>query len=331
MRIGVPLTALLGFALISSVGYYVMEPGYSWGDSVYMTFITISTVGYAEVHPLTAFGRVWTIFVVAGGLVSGTIVLSLLVAMVVEGQVRSILGRRQLNRKIEGLSGHVILCGYGTTGSMVAHGLGAAGREVVVIDNDPERTAAAERDGMLYVFGDAQDEAILEAAGIRRAQYLVSALPTDGENVFVTLSARQLRSDLHVIVRAQLPRSETKLYKAGANRVVCPQTIGALRMADVILRPAVVDFVEMAHRGVDLEMEQLQLAEDCELVGRTLRELALPSRVGAQVVAIRRISGEAVYHPTSEYKLAAGDTLVLVGQRGVATAVQKLQPDTDQA
>ncbi len=328
-RLVLPLAVLLAFILIAATGYWLIEPEYSWGDSLYMTIITITTVGYTEVHPLSAWGRAWNLFVIAGGITTGTIVLSLLVAMIVEGQVRSILGRRQLNRKIEALSNHVIVCGYGAMGTPVSQNLAAAGKDVVVIESNPDRTAAAERDGLLYVLGDAQDEGVLGSAGVGRAAYLVAALPTDAENVFVTLSARQLNAGLQILSRALLPSSQGKLLRAGANRVICPQTIGATRMADVILRPAVVDFVEMSYSGVELEMEQYTIPPGSELAGRPLRELALPSRVGAHVVAIRRRDGQAEYHPTSEYVLAEGDTLVLVGQRGILTAVQKLTRQVD--
>ena len=213
-------------------------------------------------------------------------------------------------------------------GSMVARDLRGAGCDVVVIERDPGLTATVEDGGMLYVLGDAQDEAVLTAAGVERAGYLMGALGSDAENVFVTLSARQLNPDLKIIVRAALPSTRDKLLRAGATRVVCPQTMGAMRMANIVLRPAVVDFVEMAREGVDLELEQLELSANSRLVGQTLEQLALPRRAGVQVVAIRRPDGQTVYHPTSEVKLTAGQTLILIGQRGTISAVQKLQPET---
>jgi voltage-gated potassium channel len=168
---------------------------------------------------------------------------------------------------------------------------------------------------------------VLNAAGIERAGFLVAALPTDAENVFVTLSARQLRPDIQVIVRSNLPSSQDKLIKAGANHVICPLTIGATRMVDVIIRPAVVDFVDMARLGVNLDMEQLRLGQGSKLVGRTLDELSLPQKIGVQVVAIQRSDGTAIYHPNSDFRLKIGDILVLVGQRGAAAAVQEMEPE----
>lgn len=156
----------------------------------------------------------------------------------------------------------------------------------------------------------------------------MGSLGSNAENVFVTLSARQLNADLNIIVRAAVPSTQDKLLRTGATRVVCPQTMGAMRMANIVLRPAVMDFVEMAREGVDLELEQLELSAESRLVGQTLEQLALPRRAGVQVVAIRRPDGRTVYHPTSEVKLAAGQTLILIGQRGAISAVQKLQPET---
>jgi voltage-gated potassium channel len=319
----------VAFIFISSLGYRLLAEGYGWLDSIYMTVITVTTVGFHEVKPLNDVGRIWTMCVVVTGLVIGTIVLTMAVGAVVEGEIRAIFGRRQLERKVAGLEGHVILCGYGNMGALVAQRLQAAGRDVVVVDSNTACTTAAQEAGLLYVLGDAQDEGTLQAAGIRRAKVLVAMLPTDAENVFVTLTARQANDRVRIVARAERPATQDKLLAAGASRVVCPQTLGAMQVGDMVLRPAVVDFVEMAHKGIDLEMDQLVLTEQCNLCGKTLRELALPRRAGVQVVAVRRADGEAVYHPTPDLKLAGGDTLVLVGKRGAATAIQDMQPSAE--
>jgi len=324
-RILLPLAVLIVFIVVSTLGYCRIQPEFDWLDALYMTLITITTAGHREVHPLSATGKLWTMLVLLGGVLSGAVVLSMIVAMIVEGQVRRILGRRQLERKTSALSGHVIVCGYGRMGALVADELVAAKQQVVVVDSSAERTEAAERAGILYVLGDASDEATLRAVGISQANVLVAALTSDAENVFVILSARQMNPTLRIIGRAQDRSAQKKLLKAGATRVICPQIIGASRMADIVLRPAVVDFVEMAHRGVDLEMDQLELGPQCELVGRTLEELALPRRIGVHVVAVRRANGEAIYQPTPDLRLAVGDTVILIGQRGVASSVQELQ------
>ncbi len=325
MRIAIPLCCLVVFILIASVGFNLIEEEHTWMDSVYMTVITVSTVGFNEIGEPSQLGRIWTMFVAFGGIILGTIVLSTVVAMVVQGQIRGIFGRRQLENKIKNLTGHIIVCGYGRMGQLIENELTTAGKRIVVIDNDPEKTTKAESAGVLYVFGDAQEEGILAAAGIDSASVLIASLTSDAQNVFVTLAARQGRPDLTILARAQQPSSTAKFKIAGATRVIYPQLLGALRMADVVLRPAVVDFVEMAHKGVDLEMDQLQLTSGSPLVGKTLAELELPRRTGAHIVAIRRSDGEAVYHPTPEMTFSPGDTIILVGKRGSAAAVEKLQ------
>ena len=322
------LIALLVFAaciIVGSVGYYIIEPNYDVLEAVYMTVITVTTVGLAEIGgELTPGGRLWTMFVIAAGLTSGAVLLSLVVGTVVEGRLRSILGRRQLEQKISSLSGHVIVCGYGRMGSRVAAELREGGREVVVIDNEPGRTTVAEQEGLLYLLGDAQEEEVLRAAGIARARALVACLPDDAGNVFLTLSARGLSSSVRIIARAQEASTQDKLLKAGASRVVCPEIIGASRVVDVLLRPAIVDFVEIAHKGVDLEMDEWTLEPGSRLAGRSLRELALPARAGAMVVAVRRPDGSAVYNPGPEFTLAEGETVILIGKRGMAAAIEGL-------
>ncbi len=324
-RLAVPVVALLGFILISAIGYRIIQPQFDWLDATYMSIITVTTVGHGEVHPLTVAGRQWTIFVTIGGVTLNAIVVTGVVAMLVEGRVRDLFGRNHVQREISRLSEHVIIAGYGRMGSLIAEQLVEAGSQIVVIDHDGERIAAAERAGLLPVLGDAQEDATLRSAGIEQAKTLIATLKDDADNVFVTLSARQANASLGIIVRAQQASTEPMLLKAGATRVVCPQIIGATRMADVVIRPAVVDFVEMSHKGLELEMDQLRLSEGGKLIGRTLEELALPRRIGVVVVAVLRADGSAIYQPRPETRLQAGDTLVVVGRKGMATAVQEME------
>lgn len=320
------LLLLLVIIGISTAGYMIIEsPRYGFIDALYMTVITISTVGMGEVHPLSPHGRVWTIFVIVGGAVTAATFLSMLVGLVVEGQVRRILGRRQLEHKIKGLTDHVILCGYGRIGAMVAAELHQAGRRVVAVEIDQEQTAVLEASGILYVLGDAQDEETLAAAGLANAAVLVAALPTDAQNVLVTLTARQSNPDILIISRATEVASQNKMKQAGASRVVCPHIMGASRIVDIVLRPAVVDFFEVASKGVDLEMDQIVLSTDSDLVGKSLKELELPRRAGVHVAAICRGDGETIYRPSSNVTLEAGDTVILFGKTGSAAALKELR------
>jgi len=251
-------------------------------------------------------------------------VVSSVVAFFVEGQIRELLGRQQLQHKIARLKGHVIVCGYGRVGSMVVDKLKQSGREVVVVDQSPDAIATARQVGLLYVEGDAQEEDVLEHAGVSRAESLVTALTTDADNVFVTLSARFANASLRIITRAQQASSESKLRRAGASRVVCPQAIGANRMAQVVLRPAVVDFTEMAQTGDELAVDQIKLGPKSPLAEKTLLELQLPSRFGVHVVAMQRQGGQRVYQPQADIRLEVGDTIILVGRAGAAQAMEEL-------
>lgn len=324
LLLGVGVLIFIVLLTAASIGYKLIEPTYTWMDAVYMAVITVGQVGYKEMGPegLSFWGRVWNIFVILGGLVLVTTALSLIVAALVEGRVRVILGRKQLERKIALLNGHIILCGYGRMGQAVARELAESSKDLVVVEDNPDRTSQAGQAGLLYVLGDAQEEETLRAAGIERAAVLVATLPEDADNVFLTLTARGMNHRLRIIARAQDPATQNKLTKAGATRVISPMTIGATRMVDIILRPAIVDFVEMAHKGLELEMDQLTLLPESGMVEKTLRELSLPARMGAIVVAILHPNGKSTYNPGPEVKLLLGDTLVMIGKKGVAAAMQ---------
>ena len=325
-RIGFPFLCLVTFVCVACAGYLFFEPDYTWLDSLYMTIITISTVGIKEVGgELGDGGRIWTIFTIIGGLTLMTVLGSQIAAFVVEGQIRGVIGRRQLERKIANLSGHIIICGYGRMGDQIAQNIIAADRDIVVIDKSPERIAVAERAGLLYIQGDAQDDDILAAAGVMRATALYAALSSDADNLFVTLSVKQDNPKVLVITRAQDESSLSKLKRAGADRVICPQVLGANRMSDVLLRPAMVDLVEMAHDGVGVEMDQLLITDGSTLVGNTLQGLELPKKCGAHVIAIRHTTGHTSYHPDPEHQLQLGDLLILVGRPGAMDMLQELQ------
>ena len=326
-RILIVVGVFVVFLAISTVGYYFIESDYDWLDAVYMTVITVASVGYTEIGgELSPAGRGWTMFVIFGGIVSGAAALSVIVAALMEGRLRDLFGRRQLERRIADMNGHTIVCGYGHMGQMVVEDLTEADRAVVAVERDVDRIALAESGGVAYIVGDAEEETTLREAGIERAGALVSLLADDAANVFLVLTARALNPKLRIIARAANAGSIDKLHRAGATRAVCPPTIGANRIVDVLLRPAMVDFVERAHDDVELEMEQLVIPEGSWLVGKTLRELALPPRIRAVVVAVRSKDGTILYTPEPDTMLTAADTLVLLGRRGAAEAIEELPP-----
>ena len=324
-RWGVLFPVLLACVVAAgTIGYHLLA-GLSPLDSFYMTIIMISTVGSQEAPDFTPATQWLTMGVIILGVGLAAATFSVAVAALTEGTVERALGRRQVQRAIQQLSGHIIVCGFGRLGSMVVDSLKTRDRAVVAIDVDEEVFDRPDRADVLRVVGDAQEEVVLTAAGIERAAYLVACLHDDADNAFLTLTARQMNPALKIIARAEQPATQRKLQHAGADRVICPQIIGATRIADVIVRPAVVDFFDIANKGVDLEMDQWLVAPDSELVGKSLRELNLPNRAGAIVVAVQHADGRTVYNPGANLALAAGDTLILVGQAGSRRQVQHLR------
>jgi len=318
------VAAIALFSVASVIGYKVIQDDYSWLDAIYMTVISLSTVGYKEIGELTMTGKIWTIVVIVGGLLIIASMAAIVGQAVVERQIRRVFGRRQLERQIAKLSGHTIICGYGRIGTQVADELQTADHDIVVIETDPDRITAADTAGLLYIRGDAQEESILQSAGIDRASILVVALREDADNLFITLSARQSNPGLRIVARSEQPESQRKLLKAGADSVVCPEQICARRMAGLVLRPGVVELADMARQGLNLEVNQFMVPSGSKLANQELSTLELPRKLGAHVVAIRRGDGQSIYHPRPSTKLAIGDTVVLIGEVGSSEAIEQL-------
>lgn len=307
--------------LVGALGYMIVE-SQSFFDSVYMTVITVFTVGFREVFFPTTAGRVWTIVVIILGYGAVSVALANFVSLLVGGELRSIHGRARMKQQIERLTGHTIICGFGRMGSLVAHELHREKQPFVVIDRDADKQRISE--GYLYVSGDATEDHVLAEAGIMRAKALVSCLTSDADNVYVTLSARGLRPDISIISRADQPGTEKKLLRAGASDVVNPQTIGASKAAALLLRPHVVDFVDMAARGVDMEIAQYEVSSDSQFVGNRLKESNIRQRAQVTVVAIKRSDGRQIFDPGPEEMIEMGDQLILVGRGGLSDRLRQL-------
>jgi voltage-gated potassium channel len=315
--------ALLGIFVIGAGGYVVLADA-PWGDAAYMTLITLSTVGFKEAMDLGPTGRVWTAVVIVFGVGVVSVAYASLLTLFVGGEIRDIVGRRRVQSRIAHLRGHTILCGFGRMGALAARMLKQDGAEIVVVEAKKTLRPDLEAAGLLFVIGDATEEETLQAAGLARARALVSALPSDADNVYVTLTARSLHADLHIVTRAQQPATEHKLRRAGADRVVCPQVIGAKRIADILMRPHVVDFFEVAARGVELEMDDYQVGPDSVLCNRTLRESKLRQRTGAMVAAITRADGTSLYQLDPDEVIREGDRLILIGRAGTSNRLEEL-------
>jgi voltage-gated potassium channel len=310
----------LAVALSASVlaggtaGYMLIE---RWGllDAFYMTVITVATVGYREVHDLSTAGRLFTVVLIVAGVGTAFYTFTLLATLVVDGSLMARLEERRRNRMLDELHDHFILCGHGRIGSIIAAEFRKEGVRYVVIDRDEERVHDLIEGGELAVAADASREEVLKRVGIERARGLIAAVGTDAENVYTILTARGLRPDLYIIGRAETEDSVRKLGRAGANRVLSPYQIGAVQMAQTALRPAVVDFVQLATSSDNLElaMEQIRLTERTELAGRSLLDANLRQRFGVIVVGIQRADGTMQFNPPADAILKAGDQLVVLG------------------
>ena len=306
---------LISVVVTGTTGYVVVE---GWGvfDALYMTVTTMTTVGYMEIHPLSRAGRVFNIGVVIFGAATVLYTFSFLMARLVEGDLQERWLVRRRKRMLDTLQQHFIVCGFGRMGHIIAHEFARQGVPFVLIERDPERMREAIEAGYLAVEADASSEAVLTRVRIDRARGLIAAVSTDAENVYAVLTARLLRPDLFIIGRAETDDAKAKLERAGADRVLSPYQIGGLQLAQTALRPAVVDFVQLAtsSENLELNMEQVKISEDAEIAGRTIIQANLRQRFGVIVVGIQRADGRMEFNPEPESVMQPGDHLVVLGK-----------------
>lgn len=300
---------------------------WSFLDALYMAVITVSTVGFKEVHDISTLGRLFTIVFVFSGVGLTLYVAGALVQFMVEGRMRVILGRRRLNQKINRLKNHYIVCGYGRIGRVLCRNL--ISREpidIVVIENDPEKIPEMEQDGVLYISGTAADESNLIKARIKNAKGLVAALATDVDNVFLVLTARQLAPDLDIIARASLDESKSKLLAAGANSVESPYEMGARNMAQRIIRPTVTNFLDLAysHKRKDIQMEEIPVNPSSKLANVMLKDSGIRQQFNLIIIAIKKPDGSMLFNPSFETVIAAGDTVIAVGEDDNLQKLEKI-------
>ena len=307
--------ALFGVALIGTLWYKFVE-GWSWSDAVYMTVITLATVGYGETHPLGNRGRLFTIALILMGVIGIAYIANRFTEALIQGYFQQGLRQRQRQRLIDTLTDHYILCGFGRTGRQIALEFKAEGIPFISIDSQVEQVEAAQELGYMAVQGDATLDDTLFQVGIERAICLVAALPSDAENLYTVLSAKTLNPQIRAIARASSEEAVQKLQRAGADAVVSPYITGGRRMAAAALRPQVLDFMDGILSGSDRSFyleEYLVDPQACPAVGQTLREARLRSQTGALVLAIRRESGTLITGPTGDTLLLSGDLLICLG------------------
>ena len=306
-----PGLAVILFLIVTAVGTagYMVVEGWSAWDAFYMTIISVTTVGYREVHATSFAGQVWTVFVLLAGVSTLFYTASVVMAEIVEGGLRKGLESRRFNRMLEQLKDHFIICGYGRIGGVIADEFQRQGIPYVVVDRDPDRVHAVIARGGMAVEADASREDVLRRIGIERARGLIAAVGTDAENVYTVLTARVLRPDLFIIARIESEDAEPKLKRAGADRVLSPYQLGGVQMA------AVVDFMRLATSSerLDLAAEQIEVKANSRFVGASIRDANLRQDFGVIVVAIKRAAGHMEFNPAPEAIIGANDQLVVLG------------------
>jgi voltage-gated potassium channel len=316
--------AVLALLVTLGVAGYSFIEGWRFLDALYMTVITLGTVGFKEVHDLSDSGKIFTMALVVFGVsVLGYIVGSLAQIMF-EGQLQRIVGRKKLEKMIDALSDHYIICGYGRMGSLICREFAAKPLPFVVVEKSVEVIEKLKDEGYLYLHGDSTDDETLLKAGIRRAKGLISVVTSDTENVYITLTARGLNPDMYILARSGEEGSEIKLKRAGANKVVSPYHIGGSRMAQAILRPNVVDFIEIAtgREHLDLQMEEIFIPPTSRFVNETLVSSGFRKETGVIIIGIKKVEGKMVFNPNPHEKLEGSDTLIILGE---PSSIEKLE------
>ncbi|MCC7300248.1 MAG: potassium channel protein [Verrucomicrobia bacterium] len=313
LRFGLYLFLFLTVLGGGTAGYHLLE-GWPLSECLYMTVITVSTVGFGEVHPLSPVGRMFTILLVFFGVTSAALSLTAIFEYFILRGLNNLFGRNKMDKQIEKLDRHIIICGYGRTGDYIARDLKKLGKPFVVIEDDPERIKVLEEEGVLYIQGDPSDEDQLETAGVTRAEALVAALPKDADNLFLTINARSLNRDLHIIARVQDSDNSRKLIKAGANQVVSPFSTGAARIVQLLTRPSAVDMIELVtpHENLELEVCEILVDEKSDLVRKTLAESRVRQTLGCMVFAVKRLNGETLFDPDPQLRIESGDVLLAI-------------------
>lgn len=311
------LAAGIFFTLGMGTAGFVLIEGWSVFDAFYMTLITVTTVGYKEVHDLSDAGKAFNSFLLVFGVTTMFLAVGLVTQTALELELAQYFGKRRIKNMIDKLRDHYIVCGFGRVGRGAAQELIRAGAPFVVVDNQEERVTRAIKAGMIAVLSDATRDETLREVGIDRAAGLIATLASDADNLFVTLSARTLNSTLHICARVAEEESEQKMRRAGATFVFAPYDITGHRMAQAMLRPHVSQFIDFTTKnvGLDVGIEQVRVAEDSEFVHRTLAQMQVRRELGVIVLAIRKADGAMHFNPPADAVLEGGDFLIAMGEQ----------------
>jgi voltage-gated potassium channel len=315
-RLLFPLAVLVALLVAGTLGYQLVE---GWGglDALYMTVITITTVGFHEVHTMSAGGRIFTMALAMGGVFTAFYAGVEFIRAVVTGEILTVLGRQRMESRLEKLSGHLVVCGFGRMGRLVAEEFSSVGLPFVVVDRDPKVLEGLAIPHGIPLVGDATADDVLRQAGVERARALVTAAASDADNLFITMSARLLNERLVIVARAEGEGAEVKLRRAGASRVVSPYNIGGHRVAQAVLRPNAMDFIELATRTghLELQIEEVEVRPGSTLVGRSIKASPIRSELGIIIVATKKPGAKMAFNPSPDTALEAGDLLITLGHR----------------
>jgi voltage-gated potassium channel len=306
-------------------GYLLM--GWSLADAAYMVAISISGVGYGEVRPvLSPIARLHTVTVIALGMVVVGYTLARFIQFLTEGEIQDLVGHRRMRRQIETLSGHTVVAGFGRVGSLVCDELAEGEIPFVVVELQEAKVPEIEARGFLYVQGDATEEKVLREAGLERAKVLVTVMPNDAANVFITLTARQMAPSVMIVARAELPSTQKKLRQAGADHVILPAVIGAHRIVSLLTNPTAVEFAELVTKrsSLAIEMDDVPIRDGSPLRGQSLRNADIGRRTGVIVIAVKRADGRVEFPPSGDEPLDLGDSIVVLGRRSNLDQFRKL-------
>lgn len=314
-KIKISLIILLTIFIIGTIGFHLIE-GWSLVDSFYVCITTLSTVGYGDFVPETTAGKFFAVSVIIFGVGMMFYTLVLLAETFIEGRLSLLLGRGKLEKIIEKMSDHYIICGGGRIGFLICRELMAEKIPCLIIDNNPEVTQKAQEEGFIYCKGDATQDKVLLAAGIKRAKGIVCVLPSDAENLYVILTAKELNQKIYIMARSEEEESERRLLRAGADKVMSPYTLGGVRMAMAILRPAMLDFIEIttSRQSLELRMEEVSICPNSPFISKTLEDSGIRKRFGLIIIAVKKDSGKMIFNPMANYVIEEGDRLISMGE-----------------
>jgi len=299
--------------LSGTAGYYFIE-GWEVFDSLYMTVITLSTVGFHEIEPLSKSGKAFTIGLIFFSLGVVAFAVNYGLKAIFEGEIQDVFGRRKLKKTLESLQNHYIVCGYGRMGKVICKELKHKGIQSVIVEKEPRELDVD--DDVIMIYGDATRDDLLKSVGIERAKGLISVLDSDAQNLYVVLSARGLNKNLFIVARANEEGSDYKLTRAGADKVVSPYHIGGIRIAHTILKPTVVDFLELTAKAgnMEIQIEEVVVEEASALAGKTIKEADIRAKNWVVIVALKKNNGKILFNPRANIRIETGDKVAVIGE-----------------